>query len=426
MFDYIKIEGFRSFKKVELNLSPLSVFIGPNNGGKSNFLDLMALMAEAGQGHLSDGIASRGGFGSVAFEFKRFNDILLEFRFRSKHRMSGLGLPPLPGELGSDVRFKLGLRLEPMAPAVTLEEITEEPTPQQPHPISVMKRSKDGYVFRSVDQDTGWGTQETGAIGSEGDNRKTVPPSILSAIRRAKALESESELAIFQVKDLYSYPIPYALLKQFQEWGLYRDINVGRDAPVRLPTLLRPTPRLSENGANLSAVLHTMKENHRDRWDEVLELLHTAYSEFRDIRIPGEGGDGKVLLRWFEHPYEKEGVSANLLSDGTLKLLCLIAILMTPDPPPLICIDEPEIGLHPDWIKLVAEMMQSAAARTQLIVATHSPQIVASLDPEQVIVAEKQDGETHLTRLKSQDLEKWLKDFNLSDLWLAGHFGGRP
>jgi predicted ATPase len=424
MFDYIKIEGFRSFKNVELNLSPLSVLIGPNNSGKSNFVDLMSLMAEAGQGHLSDGIAARGGFRNVAFGFSWFQDILLEFRFRAKR--SPFGIPPLPGELASDVRFKLGLHFKPMTPVVALEEITEEPTPEQPNAILVMKRSGDGCVFRSVDQDTGWGTQESTALQSEGHGRKTISLSSLMGTQGKKALESESELAIFQVKDLYRYPTPYALLKQFQEWTLYRDINVTVEAPVRLPALLRPSTRLSEDGANLSPVLHTIKEQHRDIWEEVLDLLHTAYPEFGDIRIPGEGGDGKVLLRWFEHPYEKEGVSANCLSDGTLKFLCLIAILMNPNPPPLICIDEPEIGLHPDWINLVAEMMQSAAARTQLIVATHSPHIVARLDPEQVIVTEKKDGESHLTRLESRDLEKWLKDFNLSDLWLAGHFGGRP
>jgi len=205
-----------------------------------------------------------------------------------------------------------------------------------------------------------------------------------------------------------------------------RDIDVRSESPVRLPALLRPTLRLSENGANLSSVLHSIQQGHPDIWEEILELLHTACPEFRDIRIPGGGGDGKVLLRWYESPCEKEGVSPNLLSDGTLKFLCLIAILKSPDPPPLICIDEPEIGLHPDWIKLVAEMMQSAAARTQLIVATHSPQIVARLDPEQVIITEKENGKTRLEQLQRQDFEKWLKEFSLSDLWLAGHFGGRP
>jgi predicted ATPase len=165
---------------------------------------------------------------------------------------------------------------------------------------------------------------------------------------------------------------------------------------------------------------------HPDIWDEVLEILRAAYPDFKTITFFPEGGDGKVMLRWWEPPYEKGGVSANFLSDGTLKFLCLVTILKTPDPPPLICIDEPELGLHPDWVEIVAELMQSAAARTQLIVATHSPQIVAKLDPEQVIVTEKENAETHLRRLERRELEKWLNEFNLSDLWLAGEFGGRP
>jgi len=264
-----------------------------------------------------------------------------------------------------------------------------------------MKRDANGCVFRSGDVEGGEGVEEP------------------------KVLESATELAIFQVKDFHKYPTPYQLLKQLQEWTVYRNINVGSEAPVRLPALLRPNVRLTDSGANLSSVLHSIQQRNRDIWEEILELLHTACPGFQDIRIPGEGGDGKVMLRWYEPPFEKEGVTPNLLSDGTLTFLCLIAILKSPDPPPLICIDEPELGLHPDWIKLVAEMMQSAATRTQLIVATHSPEIVARLDPEQVIITEKENGETHLRQLDRRELEKWLKEFTLSDLWLAGHFGGR-
>ena len=407
MFDHIKIEGFRSFKRVELDLAPLSVLIGPNNGGKSNFLDLMSFMAEAGEGRLEKGIDSRGGYSSIAFGPHWLGDIVIEFRFKELSHISFILEPP-PDPLAKekpDVRYKLALT-SPFEPSTTshvrVEEVAAELTSESPRQVSLMKRDANGCVFRWFHWD--------GTEGSE----------------ESKELESKSELAIFQVKDLRKYPIPYHLLKQLQAWTLYRDINVGPESPVRLPALLRPTLRLSENGANLSSVLHSIQQGRPDIWEEILELLHTACPEFQDIRIPGGGGDGKVLLRWFEPPYEKEGVSPNLLSDGTLKFLCLIAILKSPDPPPLICIDEPEIGLHPDWIKLVAEMMQSAAARTQLIVATHSPQIVAGLDPEQVIITEKENGETRLRQLQRQDLEKWLKEFNLSDLWLAGHFGGRP
>lgn len=402
MFDQIKIEGFRSFKQIELDLSPLSVLIGPNNGGKSNFIDLMSLMAEAGQGRLGKGIDSRGGYSSVAFGPDGFNDILIEFRFPRFFSHSFLPPPPsFPAKEMPNVRFKVGLTSNLFrAGSIRAEEVTKELDSQSPRQVSLVRRDANGCVFRSVDGD-----------GDEVEERKV--------------LESDSELAIFQVKDLYKYPTPYKLLKELQEWTVYLGINVGSEAPARLPALLRPTTRLSKDGANLSSVLHSIQQQHRDIWEEILELLHTAYPEFQDIRIPGEGGDGKVVLRWFEPPHEKEGVSPNLLSEGTLRLLCLIAILKSPDPPPLICIDEPELGLHPDWIKLVAEMMQSATTRTQLIIATHSPQIVASLEPEQVMVTEKEKGETRIRQLKRQELEKWLKEFNLSDLWLAGHFGGR-
>jgi predicted ATPase len=173
--------------------------------------------------------------------------------------------------------------------------------------------------------------------------------------------------------------------------------------------------------------MNSIQQQHPATWKEIEELLETVYSDFHSITFPPEGGDGKVVLRWWERPYEKHGgFSADLLSDGTLKLLCLIAMLKSPDPPPLICIDEPELGLHPDWIKLVAELLQSAASRTQVVVTTHSPQLVSQVSPDQIIVADKENGETKLTRLSAEVLEKWLAEFSLGDLWLAGHIGGRP
>jgi len=382
MFDYIKIEGFRSFMKVELEMPRLAVLIGPNGGGKSNFLDLMSLMSEAAQGQLEKGIGARGGADSVAFGFSSFGNIFVEFRFQ---------WDSLP-----NVRFKLGFDVGFVSSTVQVEEVIEQPTAQRTSPLSTVKRDYEGCVFRHGD------TEER------------------------KALEWRSELAIFQVKDFSKYPAPYRLLSDIQQWTLYRDIDVGPESPVRQPELVRPAVRLLPNGGNLSSVLYAVQQDHEDDWDDILGILKTAYPDFVKLTVPAGGGDGKVHLRWFERPHEKQGLTANLLSDGTLKLLCLIAILKSPNPPPLICIDEPELGLHPDWIKLVAELLQDAATRTQVIVATHSPQIVAKLDPEQVIVTEKVDGETHLTQLKTADLQSWLKDFSLAELWLSGEIGGRP
>ena len=395
MFDYIKIEGFRSFKLVELGLPSLAVLIGPNGSGKSNFLDLLALMAEAANGRLAEGIATRGGFDNIAFKGEP-GDIFLEFRFRPYGIFQEEKVP---------VTFKLKLKKVASIPRVWFEQVSKGPDQYHSSPLYLMHRDRDGCMFRSI---------KTGM-------REEIEKE------EGKALESDSELAIFQVKDQDKYPTPYKLLRSLQDWTHYGDIDVGVEAPIRQPGLLRPAVRLASSGANLASVLYSIQQQHPATWKEIEEILETVYPEFHSITFPAEGGDGKVVLRWWERPYERQGgFSAGLLSDGTLKLLCLIAILQSPDPPPLICIDEPELGLHPDWVKLVAELMQSAAGRTQLVVATHSPQLISKLCPEQVIVAEKENGQTQLTSLTKEKLEKWLKEFALGDLWLAGHFGGRP
>ncbi|MGA3327666.1 MAG: AAA family ATPase [Terriglobia bacterium] len=398
MFDYIKIEGFRSFKSVELEMPRLAVLIGPNGGGKSNFLDLLMLMAEAGDRKLANGIFNRGGFRSIAFGFHPPREVRIELRF--KEVLHSWKVPVEGADKKLDVRFKITARNLGSAAYITDELVRQELDIDPSLSADVVSRGPEGVVFRVP-----------GDSGTLTDQRVEVSPI---------------ELAISQVKDPTKYPAASEVLKQLEGWTFYRDIDVGPESPVRQPALLRSDIRLLPNGSNLSSVFHAIQQDHPDDWGEILEIVHTAYPDFMKLTVPAEGGDGKVLLRWFEQPYEREGISANLLSDGTMKLLCLIAILKNPTPPPLICIDEPELGLHPDWIELVAELMQDAAMRTQVIVATHSPHIVAKMKPEQVIVTEKENGESRLEQLSAEHLEKWLKDFNLAELWLAGEIGGRP
>jgi predicted ATPase len=413
VFDHIQIEGFRSFKRVDLDLPPLSILIGPNGGGKSNLLDVLMLLAEAGNGQLAIGLNRRGGFRNIAFGFDSSQEVRVELRLKKALKVLTAGVlingqvspPPapsvseIPERKALDMRYEVGLRARGLVTAVWKERLVVE-SPSDAFSLTLVKRDATGTAFR-------W---------SRGPDANT---------EERKQVE-ENELAIFQVRDATKYPEAAAVLQVLQGWSFYRDIDVGPESPVRQPTLVTPGAQLSPDGGNLSSVLFGIQQDHPDTWDEILEICRTAYPDFAKITVRAEGGDGKIVLRWWERPHEKEGLSANLLSDGTLKFLCLIAILVSPDPPPLICIDEPEIGLHPDWIELVAELMQAAASRTQLIVATHSPQIVARLDAEQVIVTEKENGETRLKRLQRQELGKWLNEFNLSDLWLAGHFGGRP
>ena len=117
---------------------------------------------------------------------------------------------------------------------------------------------------------------------------------------------------------------------------------------------------------------------------------------------------------------------ATRLSDGTLRYLCLLTILCHPNPPPLICLEEPELGLHPDILPDLVGLMRKASERCQLIVTTHSDVIVDALTdtPESVVVCEKHDGSTTMKRLDAGDLAHWLKDYRLGELWSSGELGG--
>jgi predicted ATPase len=364
---------------------------------------------------LANGVYRRGGFPSIAFGFDPSREVRIELRFKEvlppprkvqfvarlnealpPSKMAGAG-----GDKKLDVRFKMAARNYGSAAQVTEELVRRESATEPSLSADIVSRGPAGAVFRMP-----------GESGALADQRLGVSPT---------------ELVISQVKDPAKYPAASAVSKELEGWTFYRDIDLGPESPVRQPALLRSDIRLLPNGSNLSSVFYAIQQDYPDAWVEILEIVKTAYPDFVKLTVPAQGGDGKVILRWSERPFEQQGgLSANLLSDGTLKLLCLVAILKNPDPPPLICIDEPELGLHPDWIELVAELMQDAAMRTQVIVATHSPHIVAKMKPEQIIVVEKENGETTLEQLSAERLEKWLIDFNLAELWLAGHFGGRP
>lgn len=250
----------------------------------------------------------------------------------------------------------------------------------------------------------------------------------ISSTQLQKDLESVEELAIFQVRDRDLHPTAYQFLRQLQEWTFYLPpIEIGPKSVLRLPQEVRNSMKLLPDGSNLFSVFNTIQQEEPIVWKNINEIIQIIYPDFRHMTFPAEGGEGKILMKWQESPFEEShDFSVNVLSDGTLRLLCLLAILKTPKPPPLICIEEPELGLHPDWIKLVAELLEEAATRTQIIVTTHSPTLVSHVQPKHVVVVEKEDGATYLERLSAEKLSAWLEEFQLGDLWLAGHLGGRP
>ena len=244
------------------------------------------------------------------------------------------------------------------------------------------------------------------------DGFKIEPLSKIS--RSPKPEASILQIAVPQTE-------PWHLKEQYEALRLYRNWSFGPDAPLRAPSGAHGrSDFLDEGGGNLALVLSQFYGDHKQA---LLDALRSLYEGIVDFRCPVTGGTVGLFL-------EEKGnraIPATLLSDGTLRYLCLLAVLLHPKPPPLICIEEPELGLHPDLLPTLSDLMREASQRSQLVVTTHSDVIVDTLtdQPESVVICEKHDGETEMRRLDKADLSKWLKDYSLGNLWMDGELGGK-
>jgi predicted ATPase len=179
---------------------------------------------------------------------------------------------------------------------------------------------------------------------------------------------------------------------------------------------------LEEDGSNLGVVLDRLLALPPVK-RQILASLRTFYANATDLRTNFEGR--KVQTR-LEEEHLNGTIPLVRMSDGTIRWLALLAILLNPDPPPLVCIEEPELGLHPDMIHELAELLVDASSRMQLIVTTHSDRLIEEFSetPEVVVVCEKENGSSTLRRLNADELSSWLKEYSLGQLWTKGQLGG--
>ena len=229
-----------------------------------------------------------------------------------------------------------------------------------------------------------------------------------------------SVLALF--RDPTRYPQLTYLADQYSNIRIYRNWQFGRDNILRYAQKADAVDdHLEEDYSNLGVFLNRLLENPETK-ATLGEHLSDLYDELDDITIDIK--DEAVRIDFEEHDYS---VSAVRVSDGTLRYLALLAILCDPTPPPLICLEEPEIGLHTDLIPGVARLLVEASQRTQLIVTTHSDIFVDALTEtlEAVLVCEKHAGQTEINRLNRTELSIWLDKYRLGELWLRGEIGGK-
>lgn len=362
-------------------LRGLNVIIGPNGSGKSNLIEAIALLRAAP----SDlGTIIRRGGGTREWIWKGDANGVAEVEAVVS---SPVGSQPL--------RHALSFRAEEQGFRLADERIENEQRtdPNKPDPIFYYRYQKGHPV-----------------INVAGQKRELVRESV------------EPDLSILaQRRDPETYPELSYLASSYEKIRIYREWAFGRNSIFREPQKAdMRNDRLEEDFSNLGLFLNRLRRNSKTK-KAILTALGDLYDGLNDFYETIEGGTVQVFFT--EGDYS---IPATRLSDGTLRYLCLLAILCDPDPPPLICIEEPELGLHPDILPKVADLLVSASMRTQLIITTHSDILVDAMTerPEAILICEKHEGQTTMQRLESETLKGWLAEYRLGELWTRGELGG--
>ena len=372
----------------DLELKPLNVLIGPNGSGKSNLVEVIGLL-RAAPTDLRKPIREGGGIGNWIWKGEP-GETIAELQ---------VVVPPF-SKNGKALRYELAFHEASQRFRLHEESLCAVGDDRDPDPIPYFDAGADSVHLRND------------------DSRKNTGRSTVSVER------GRFDQSVFSSVKGPTYPEITRTGERFRRIGLFREWSSGRRLPLpaRLPQEADlPNDFLMEDGSNLGLVLNRLKRDCPTANDRLLSELRQLYAGILDLDVSIEGGTVQVFLR--------EGdiiVPANRLSDGTVHYLCLLAILCHPQPPPLVCIEEPELGLHPDILPGLAELLREASERCQLIVTTHSDVIVDALTdtPESVVVCEKIKGQTTLRRLSKNDLAHWLDKYRLGDLWTSGELGG--
>ncbi len=207
---------------------------------------------------------------------------------------------------------------------------------------------------------------------------------------------------------------------------VYHFHDTGDHAGVRLTSPINDNAVLKPDASNLAAMLYLFREKHPHTYDNIVRAIRLAAPFFNDFTLrPDPLNPDQIRLEWQEKGSDAY-FSASSLSDGTLRFMCLATLLMQPEPPSLVLIDEPELGLHPYAIVLLADMLRQVAAQTQVIVSTQSVSLVNQFEPEAIVVVDREGESSVFKRLGEKDIEGWLDEYGLGDLWEKNVIGGSP
>lgn len=387
----LRLDGFLSFApgSPAIELRPLNVLIGPNGSGKSNLIEAIELLK-----------AAPSGFGGVL----RLGGGVDQWIWKGgKAQNATIEVGISRNDPHQSLRYELGLSASRSTPSIEKE------------------------VFESVGDELGstafsylrYGdAQGEIAAKSSGDPQDTY----LNQKFERRHLNSVDPV-IAQRRDPLIFPDIAWLVAQLGRIRTFRDWSFGRFAKVRQPQSADlPNDELLPDAGNLALVVQEME--HRNGFDRTKDYLRRFLPRFERLSV--SVGMGGVMLYLHEDGIEG-GIPSTRISDGTMRFIALLAVLLGPDPPPVLCIEEPELGLHPDAMDTVAKLLVEASTRSQVVVTTHSDVLVSALTDhaDSVLICEHLGG-TVVSRVDSEKLKFWLDKYRLGEIWRIGKLGGNP
>ena len=370
VLDRLSVRGFKSIRELEnFELRGVNVLIGGNGAGKSNLLDVFRLLSQLSHGRMQVFIKQEGGPDALLFGGRR--------RTRS---------------LEVEVFFDRGqccYRFSAEAAGDGVVFGREYVCPGVPQWVDVVAPG----TFPTVEGGTTWSGGHV-----------------------------EAHLANLGVGSFAAYALP-----AIKDWCVYHFNDTSREAGVRCPQAVRDNLQLKADGNNLAPFLRSLRERHPRRHRDIVETVRIAAPFFGDFVYRKDVGE-RVELEWYHRDDQDTPLGPLQISDGALRFICLATLLLQPpelQPDPII-IDEPELGLHPLALTLLAEMVRGASVARRVVVSTQSADLVSEFEPEDVVVVNRRNGESVFERLDSDVLQDWLKEYSVGQLWKAEVVGGGP
>lgn len=364
--DYITVRGFKSIASIErLPLRSINVLIGSNGSGKSNFIGVFAFLHAIREGRLRAYVTEAGGAEKVLhFGSKTTSQIYIHLSF-----------------LGE----------------VNQYEITLAPT-------------RDDGLYPTSENVNYWDK-------SRGYRYPYETPLMSREQGREAGISNPSVERI-----------PKWVRLRLGGWRLYHVHDTSQSSPMRKTAKVEDNRFLRPDGSNLAAFLYYLQEKHSTSYSLIRRTIQRVTPFFDDFSLqPSKLRPDDIKLEW-KHKNSDQYFDASSLSDGTLRFIALTTLFLQPTQylPSVILVDEPELGLHPYAIEMLASLIRQASENTQVILSTQSSLLLDYFDPEDVLVANRVSGGTQITRLEPSKLKEWLEDYSLGQLWEKNEFAGRP